>query len=96
MITRDDLDRAYEAYAKRYGRGRAVDAVEEATGTMFVWEVPENKFADAIAVLTGSPAASCRKFKADAQASPGERLKHVHDKLNAIATVIYSARASRP
>jgi hypothetical protein len=96
MFTRDDLNRAYESYAKRYGRGRAVDAVDEATGTMFVGQVPENKFVDTIAALTGSPAANRRKFKAAAQASPGERLKHVHDALNAMARSIYTSRASRP
>lgn len=90
QFTHADLERAFNDCVERNGRGHAVDALLKATGTMYWFEVADDMIAAAMAALTGGVTVAHGGGKMTAQASPGDRLKLVHDALNGMAQSIYS------
>jgi hypothetical protein len=50
-VTRDDLEKAWNEGVHHGNRGAAVKALEAATGTMFTFEVPDDKLPAGLAAL---------------------------------------------
>src|SRR5688572_9817689 len=92
--TLDDLDRVCDECVQREGRGHAVKVLKAATGTMFTWDVPEDKIVAGIAALKDvrSPVGMPRSMFTG-KTEETKRPQTKREALNGIAASIYRTPA---
>jgi hypothetical protein len=91
QFTRADLQMAFDDYAEANGREAALAVLADKTGTRDLAAVPDHRIVVVMASLVGGLSFGGGMA---AKASSRDRLKLVHDSLNAMAVSIFGPNVS--